>query len=452
MAWLSSWGKRIKLDIDYTDKIGASVTHFPVTIHLKDTNGNSTKVFEEVTTNSRKIAITKADGETELKGEIEQWDYDGGTPANSVAVIHTSITGWVINANTSIYLYYDNEHAVNANIGTVAGSSPVSDVWDGNFKGVWHLKDDPNTSTVQDSTSNENNGAKKAANEPTEVNGKIAKAQDYDGATAGYLITTTLNPSSELGNNVTYEVLVYPHAQSNYKGIIGDQSTIDEEGVAFTYINGWNFGYGDEAAWYQNPNLGDLTLNEWTYLAGTINVNVNVNIFKDGAQVGDPLSAGSSSIVHTTALVIGRDADDANNRYFDGIIDEVRISNVVRSAAWIKGSYNSGNDSLLAYGSEETPTVTISVSDTLSLSEDVKGNLTFKSSDSISLSDAMSALRTRIINVADTINISDKLLQLWRKLAKHTATWAHISKSESSPTYTKEDKHTSIWDFLTKRR
>jgi len=39
--------------------------------------------------------------------------------------------------------------------------------------------------------------------------------------------------------------------------------------------------------------------------------------------------------------------------YFNGLLDEVRISSVARSSAWIKASYNSGNNSLVSYGAEE---------------------------------------------------------------------------------------------------
>ena len=51
-----------------------------------------------------------------------------------------------------------------------------------------------------------------------------------------------------------------------------------------------------------------------------------------------------------------------NNSYlefFDGTIDEPRISDTDRSAAWMKGTYNSGNDSLFTYGSEETEEVEV---------------------------------------------------------------------------------------------
>ena len=48
---------------------------------------------------------------------------------------------------------------------------------------------------------------------------------------------------------------------------------------------------------------------------------------------------------------IGRTAD---TNYLEGKIDEVRLSQTARSADWITADYNSTNNSLLTYGSEET--------------------------------------------------------------------------------------------------
>jgi hypothetical protein len=44
----------------------------------------------------------------------------------------------------------------------------------------------------------------------------------------------------------------------------------------------------------------------------------------------------------------------ANYDYFDGILDEIRISNNRRSAAWIRASYESERDHLLNFENEET--------------------------------------------------------------------------------------------------
>ena len=43
----------------------------------------------------------------------------------------------------------------------------------------------------------------------------------------------------------------------------------------------------------------------------------------------------------------------ASLRYFDGMIDEVRISTTARSTAWIKASYESERDHLIDFGTEE---------------------------------------------------------------------------------------------------
>ena len=42
-----------------------------------------------------------------------------------------------------------------------------------------------------------------------------------------------------------------------------------------------------------------------------------------------------------------------NNMYMDGIIDEARVSNIVRSDAWIKANYYAQTDALVAWGAEE---------------------------------------------------------------------------------------------------
>jgi len=45
--------------------------------------------------------------------------------------------------------------------------------------------------------------------------------------------------------------------------------------------------------------------------------------------------------------------DDGSSQYFRGYIDELRLADVPRSAAWIKATYNTLWDTLLTYGSEE---------------------------------------------------------------------------------------------------
>jgi len=90
MAWLSGWDNRIKLTVDHT-KFGLPQSHFPVAIFLSSVHGDC--VFDELASNGNrfKIAFTKADGTTQLYGEIEKWD-----DASEEAIIHVSRDGWEI--------------------------------------------------------------------------------------------------------------------------------------------------------------------------------------------------------------------------------------------------------------------------------------------------------------------------------------------------------------------
>jgi hypothetical protein len=60
----------------------------------------------------------------------------------------------------------------------------------------------------------------------------------------------------------------------------------------------------------------------------------------------------------TNSFVIGRLQTTA--QCFDGDIDEVRVSNVVRPDAWIKTTYYSNFDDLLIYEQDQMPVFTCS--------------------------------------------------------------------------------------------
>lgn len=47
------------------------------------------------------------------------------------------------------------------------------------------------------------------------------------------------------------------------------------------------------------------------------------------------------------------DEDGSPNRFFDGQLCEVRISNIARSTAWLKATYYSFFDNLITYSTEE---------------------------------------------------------------------------------------------------
>lgn len=135
--WLLGWDQRVKLTADASD-IDADVTHFPVLLHISTSCGRNSEdvsfVFDELQSDANrfKIAVTKADGTTQLYGEIESWD-----DANEEAWLWVSKSDWMIDdtTNTDFYLYYDADHADN----TAYISDGNTNVWDSSFTGVYHL-------------------------------------------------------------------------------------------------------------------------------------------------------------------------------------------------------------------------------------------------------------------------------------------------------------------------
>ena len=351
--WLSDeWDKRIKLTIDNT-KIDAALSYFPVTVILSSTHGDC--VFDELTQggNRKKIAFTKSDGLTELYGEIEKWD-----DANESAIIHVSLSGWNISssADTDFYMYYDVDHADNDTYIGDIDSTPGHSVWDSNFKVVCHMVDET-TSAVKDSTSNGNDGTKKAANEPIEATGKVGKGQDFDGANDYVDITAsaTLNPET---GSFTVEAVAKSSGSGTTRDIMDNRENGDGEGWAlmFSSMSGTTkFAIEDHNAnqlWMEgDTNCFD---GSYHYIVGVRDVPVDkLKLYFDGASdATDGTDPTTITVNSTHDLVIGMNIDHTLFP-FDDIIDELRISKTNRSAAWIKATYNTLWDTLLTYGSEE---------------------------------------------------------------------------------------------------
>jgi len=321
-------------------------------VRYKYTYNDISCIFDEVGANSKKIAITKSDGITELYGEIEKWD-----EVNEEAELWVSRDGWAISdsEDTVGYLYYDNTHADNDAYIGIKNSTPAQSVWDGNFKGVYHMADGVDNEHIYDSTSNNNDGTKKAANEPIEASGKIANAQDFDGSNDHIVVT---DATSLDGTQMTIEAWVKPRIlQANeYVAIVNKEGAAAQDEWSILFNNGatpkilmmWVYD-GD---WQHADSTTTKPSNaNWFYVAGTKN-DTTIEIFIDGVSEDTTLQGAMQN--GNAPIVFGEKGDLDNTRFLDGILDEVRFSTTPRSAAWIKASYESGRDDLITWGSRES--------------------------------------------------------------------------------------------------
>ncbi|MEK7164079.1 MAG: LamG domain-containing protein, partial [Patescibacteria group bacterium] len=220
---------------------------------------------------------------------------------------------------------------------------------DGNTVGLWHLEETSGTGAyIQDATANANHGTPTGT---TVTDGFFGKARSFNG-TSDY--TSIPDHSSlDVTNALTIETWVKKDS-SSVAVIASKGATSNVEPYALWYSD---TGAGNRIALYLSGD--DVAANRycpvtsqyfstgvWHHIAATYNGTV-AKIYVDGIEQSTSSGCESSTVPSslynsTGALNIGRRYTGAN--YFDGSIDEVRISNVARSAEEIAEGYRAGRD------------------------------------------------------------------------------------------------------------
>ena len=345
--WLGGWSKRMTITIDHS-KIVNTLNNFPVMIYLSNSSGRFTNdvsyVFDELQSanNRKKIAITTSDGITQCFVEIERWD-----ATNREAWLWTKVPIISSSQDTLLYLYYDKNQADNtAHVGDAASTAAMN-VWDSNFRLVLHL---PESSGVhQDSTSNSNVGVPQGA-VTQGVSGEIDGADAFDGT----------NGRVQIQDSPTLD---FTNSQLTIEAWVKLSSLPTTEAVIARKDNQWQIGFinshtirnlvktdGTDGWTVANDESYPFQTNTWYHLTFTYDGSKITNII-DAQQVGSTHTVTGNIVYNSAPLYLAYCVYSGG--YLNGVIDEVRISNVARSDAWIKASYESNRDNLVAYGAQE---------------------------------------------------------------------------------------------------
>ena len=334
MAWLNGYTTRKKLTVNPA-LIDSDLTNFPVTIFLTSARHDFTKG----NSNGNDVRITSSDGVTLLSYERERHD-----STNSLAEYHFKAPSISSTVETDFYFYYRTE-------ATADGADPTN-VWDANFKGVWHLKDGT-TLSGSDSTSQGHNGTLNGNVAATA--GKINGGASFDGNGDYINITRTTAINNLVDGSYTFEVWLKSNSTTLIKRVMGIRdATSGNHLLIFNYPNAGRIRYyagsgsDVDSLLFNATGLND---NVWRHITAVLD-NGTQRGYVNGAL--DSTRTRVSGTASDTDFRIGDDGVNNSNQMFEGVLDEVRISSVARSAAWIKASYHSGNDSLLTYGPEET--------------------------------------------------------------------------------------------------
>lgn len=345
--WLSGWDNRIRMDID-SSYIDADLTQFPLMVYLSSSSGinneDVTAVFDEVGANSRKIQFTQDDGVTEMYCEIDYWD--SGT---EVACLWTSLANWIIDSDTdeAVFLYFDNDHADSAYT-NITNTAAAEAVWDANFILVDHMKDDPDNAHTRDSTSNNNDGAKAAANEPVEAAGVFTPAQEFDKVNDEIVIAHAANQLLTTGGTLEALGDAYSYGENN-RGRILDKSTgtAGENGYLFSHATSQRLQLNINNGGYVYS--GTVPIGSFAHVSGRWDAAGTVTFTINGVVSGTPAASGNPvGITTLNALTTGNRSGVTDSTY-DGLLDEVRVSNIERSTAWLKSTYYTLFDDLIDF-------------------------------------------------------------------------------------------------------
>lgn len=354
--WLSGYDQRVKITINSTD-IDGTLTDFPVLIFLSNSSAGENDedvsfIFDELgeDANRTKIAVTTNDETTECYVEIEKWD-----DANEEAWLWVKVPSISSTSDTNIYLYYDKDHVNNTAYVGDTNDVVAESVWDSNFKMVYHMRDGASTSSVYDSTSNDNDGTKLSANNPiTYDSGEVDGAQDFGGD--DYVtIPFSLSP------DYTIEFWACPDNIADASGtciLSFSDTAAGGSGVALGFYTGTDeILIGNDAFQYGLDDVSVYLTNDvWQYWVDVVDASDDIDFYLDG--VNKTLDVTTYWTNEPDYRSIGVRYATGYSRYLDGKVDEVRISDTLRNSAWIKASYESERDHLLDFGNEETEPIT----------------------------------------------------------------------------------------------
>jgi hypothetical protein len=280
------------------------------------------------------------------------------------------LVAWVrvpsITNGTVIYMYYGN--------GCSVSTQNASGVWDANYRGVWHLSQNPAGTAPQmrDSTANAYNG--------TAVGSFVAGDQQAAVINGGLNFDRINNDEIQIAatnlgaTSVTVSAWIrvksftettFSAASGNLGAVVFSTRDADCDVSPTLVVSPANGGAGTQYGLvFCNDSCGiaqgakgatAIALNTWYYAVGTFSRTGtgqyagNWNVYQNGTLNGGPNNFNFAG--NATGNFTGASWRLANNPQWptpgvqtsNVILDEVRVSNIVRSAGWISTEYRNQN-------------------------------------------------------------------------------------------------------------
>ncbi len=329
--------KSVTIESDY---VGGTLTNFPVWVYRSSDSNLVGSASED-------IAFFSSDNNTQYNHEIEI--FNTGTGEIGAWVNVTSISSTV---DTSFWMYYNDSDSTT--------EENIADTWDDNYVLVLHM-DDYSTSQVNDSSGYTNHGDKSS----DQANGKMGYGQTFT-ASNNDIIDCGHDSELDLSGSDDFTVELW---QKNIMTTSGKWVSKDGPTNRCWYFD--QLGSDHSPRVYLNDgssgqtltSLGSVTTNDgaWWYVSVQVHMSGASEYLRYIGNKGSGFDYQHSTITLDT-LNTGASANDMylgcrmdeSGDFFDGTMDEVRISNIERGNDWIKATYNTSSSpsTFLSFGTE----------------------------------------------------------------------------------------------------
>lgn len=318
-----AWGFSKRLSINTTlsgAAISGNVCSFPVLVRLSAGNFD----FSQAKSRGEDVRFVKEDGSS-LPFEIDRWD-----PVTELAEVWVRADTIYGNDSTHyfIMLWGDSSSTGSSN------SCAVFDTTNG-FAGVWHLGQ-PEGTIIPDATANGNAGTATAT---TTVAGAVGTAQLFDGISSMIRTSGPAEDNLNFPEDSMFSVSAWVRTNvldSAFHGIVYKSNL--QYGLQIRPQNSLEFvTLIDKSRWEMSRS--PLSDESWHLLAG-VRSGSKQYLYVDGVCADSSIAVLSTNLAraYDQLLEIGHCPDGGNDpdRFFNGIIDEVRVSNTAYSVDWIK--------------------------------------------------------------------------------------------------------------------
>ena len=237
-------------------------------------------------------------------------------------------------ANNTIYFYYGSPSPT-----VTHNTAFFNNTWASDYKAVFHFNETTYTGSVTDGTANAHTGTANNMTSANLVTGKIGTAYNFNGSN-----------TSISSNAVTVTGAFTISAWVKLAAIGVDQKIMTNQTSVGSTSGGYKLGVysnnipetesGTAIDRGSTPTPTAFATGTWHYVQGVYS-GTTLSTYVDGTQYETFSTTNSPTSTNPFFIGVG---EGGAQYFFNGIIDEPRVSNVAKTSDWIKAEYGDQNN------------------------------------------------------------------------------------------------------------